>query len=129
MDQLKKVILEDGIQQILIKPQYQITINNFSLLLLSFQDFLKFKLKGHNKIQLFNTFDVQKIAKISKHGNEDMDRGLVPPSCCLSNVEFLPPYSSPSSLCWQTEGCHGRGTQCFHWGHLRYKKEITMACG
>lgn len=59
MDQLKKVILEDGIQQVLIKPQYQITINNFSLLLLSFQDFLKFKLKGHNKIRLFNTFDVQ----------------------------------------------------------------------
>lgn len=47
------------IQQILIKPQYQITINNFSVLLLSFQDFLKFKLKGHNKTQLFNTFDVQ----------------------------------------------------------------------
>lgn len=55
----QKVILEDGIQQILIKPQYQITINNFSFLLLSFQNFLKFKLKGHNKIQLFNTFDVQ----------------------------------------------------------------------
>lgn len=54
MDQLKKVIC---IQQILIKPQYQITINNFSVLLLPFQ--VKFELKGHNKIQLFNTFDVQ----------------------------------------------------------------------
>lgn len=71
---------------------------------------------------------VCKIAKTSKHDNDDMNRGL-PPFCCLSSVEFLPPYSSPTSPCWQTEGCHGRGTQCFHWGHLRYKKKITMACG
>lgn len=41
-----------------------------------------------------------KIVKISKYGNEDMDRGLVFLFCCLFSVEFLLLYLLSFFLCW-----------------------------